>query len=320
MKKLFTSFVALFLLAAMQLNAKTIYFDPAIWDTGGAWFSAWIIGGSQTDTWSKAIKGGMYYEIEVPDDATGMVMVRFSNVATTESWTKVEGESDGYWNQTDDITIGDENLITITAWGQDGAKDSFSQSTYNADEPLPVLEFALIGTLNGASVSTYEEGIKFTQESDLIYTLETKFTEFVEDLEGNLVQKVKLIDADGNIWARNESKTIGTDAHATMTKGQTEGTAHIIIDNLESIYKFTFTLDSQSKGKLTYEIKEGSLDPTDVEETVAELIYAEEGTIIAPAPFAIIDLNGKDVTNSNGSLQGTYIVKTQNSATKISVK
>lgn len=60
--------------------------------------------------------------------------------------------------------------------------------------------------------------------------------------------------------------------------------------------------------------------PTDAEEAIAELIYAVDGTIIAPAPFAIIDLSGKDVTNANGSLQGTYIVKTLNSTTKISVK
>ena len=60
--------------------------------------------------------------------------------------------------------------------------------------------------------------------------------------------------------------------------------------------------------------------PTDAEEAVAELIYAVDGTIIAPAPFAIIDLAGKDVTKANGSLQGTYIVKTLNSVAKISVK
>lgn len=60
--------------------------------------------------------------------------------------------------------------------------------------------------------------------------------------------------------------------------------------------------------------------PTDVEDAAAELIYAVDGTIFAPVPFAIIDLSGKDVTNANGSLQGTYIVKTQNSVAKISVK
>lgn len=60
--------------------------------------------------------------------------------------------------------------------------------------------------------------------------------------------------------------------------------------------------------------------PTDAEEAVAELIYAIDGTIYAPAPFAIIDLAGKDVTNANGDLEGAYIVKTQNSVTKVLVK
>ena len=59
---------------------------------------------------------------------------------------------------------------------------------------------------------------------------------------------------------------------------------------------------------------------TDAEEAIAELIYAIGGTIYAPAPFAIIDLSGKDVTNANGSLEGAYIVKTQNSVTKVLVK
>ena len=60
--------------------------------------------------------------------------------------------------------------------------------------------------------------------------------------------------------------------------------------------------------------------PTDAEEAIAELIYAIDGTIYAPAPFAIIDLAGKDVTNVNGALEGAYIVKTQNSVTKVLVK
>ena len=80
----------------------------------------------------------------------------------------------------------------------------------------------------------------------------------------------------------------------------------------------TYDLYFKSVSKLMWIAKKDT--PTDVEDAVAELIYAVDGTIFAPAPFAIIDLSGKDVTNANGSLQGTYIVKTQNSATKISVK
>lgn len=80
----------------------------------------------------------------------------------------------------------------------------------------------------------------------------------------------------------------------------------------------TYDLYFKSVSKLMWIAKKDT--PTDVEDAVAELIYAVDGTIFAPAPFAIIDLSGKDVTNANGSLQGTYIVKTQNSTAKISVK
>lgn len=314
MKKLFTCFMALFMM--LSLNAKTIYLDAAMWDAGNAWFSAWAWTGGGEGAWYRATEGDTYYQVEVPDDATNLVMVRFSNVATTESWTKVDGEKDGYWNQTEDLDISVGNLITITDWGQD--KSPCSQSEYTPTGEPVVLEFALIGEINGYSVSTYEDGFKFTKESDDVYTLTTKFTDSDE-------QKLQLIDAKGNIYARYESKSIydiATDpnSYATMTKGETTGTADITTSDLDATYKFIFTLEKKSKGKLTYEITEGGVTPTDVEETVAELIYAEEGTIIAPAPFAIIDLNGKDVTKANGSLQGTYLVKTLGGVTKISVK
>ena len=80
----------------------------------------------------------------------------------------------------------------------------------------------------------------------------------------------------------------------------------------------TYDLYFKSVSKLMWIAKKDT--PTDVEDAVAELIYAVDGTIFAPAPFAIIDLSGKDVTNANGSLEGTYIVKTQNSVTKVLVK
>lgn len=80
----------------------------------------------------------------------------------------------------------------------------------------------------------------------------------------------------------------------------------------------TYDLYFKSVSKLMWISKVDT--PTDVEDASAELIYAVDGTIIAPAPFAIIDLAGKDVTKANGSLQGTYIVKTLNSTAKISVK
>ncbi len=416
-------------------------------------------------------------------------------------------------------------------------------------EPEPAeLEFALVGRLNGDNdneILAFEDGYKFTQESEFVYTLNITFTGAIE-ASGKQVQKVKLVDAEGNIWARNSSKTIKPgDGTSTMTKGETASSTYLqceagveykitytlVSDEANSLYKLsgqitfeevqaeepeptpdpepepdptpeypkTITVkvacawdacniwawyadgsgnvytewpgepmtkgedgfyaidmtiespvyfkvnaglgktesdnymtelsestcfnmdglalvvnedceyeepieiepyygirglvswemaddikltedtdkaewyitnvevDGTQEFKVVYvdktgaatwfgseavELQEGVVNngtdniilaagkydiyfkandgmmwiqfssetPTDVEDAAAELIYAIDGTIIAPAPFAIIDLSGKDVTNANGSLQGTYIVKTQNSTAKISVK
>ena len=415
-------------------------------------------------------------------------------------------------------------------------------------EPEPAeLEFALVGRLNGDNdneILAFEDGYKFTKESEFVYTLNVTFTGAIESGD-KLIQKVKLVDAEGNIWARNSSKTIKpSDGTSTMTKGETASSTYLVTE-VGVEYKITYTLVSDPaealyklSGQITFEKVETPVDPepdpepdpdptpeypktitvkvacawevcniwawyadgsgnvytewpgeamtkgedgfyaidmtiespvyfkvnaglgktesenymtelsestcfnmnglalvvnedceyedpieiepyygirglvswemaddikltedtdkaewyitnvevdgtqefkvvyvdktgaatwfgseavelqegvvnngtdniilaagkydiyfkandgmmwiqfssetpTGVEDAAAELIYAIDGTIIAPAPFAIIDLSGKDVTNANGSLQGTYIVKTQNSTAKISVK
>ena len=416
-------------------------------------------------------------------------------------------------------------------------------------EPEPVeLEFALVGRLNGDNdneILDYEEGYKFTKESEFVYTLNVTFTGTITTDDGKEVQKVKLVDAEGNIWARNKSKTIKPgDGTSTMTKGETTASTYLeceagveykitytlVSDPAEALYKLsgqitfekvetpvdpepepepepdptpefpkTITVkvacawetcniwawyadgsgnvytewpgEAMTKGedgfyaidmtiespvyfkvnaglgktesenymtelsestcfnmnglalvvnedceyeepieiepyygirglvswemaddvkltedadkaewyitnlevdgtqefKVVYVDKTGAATwfgseavelqvgvvnngtdniilaagkydiyfkandgmmwiqfsaetPTGVEDAAAELIYAIDGTIIAPAPFAIIDLSGKDVTNANGSLEGTYLVKTQNSVTKVLVK
>ena len=415
-------------------------------------------------------------------------------------------------------------------------------------DPEPAeLEFALVGRLNGDNdneILAFEDGYKFTKESEFVYTLNVTFTGAIESGD-KLIQKVKLVDAEGNIWARNSSKTIKpSDGTSTMTKGETASSTYLVTE-VGVEYKITYTLVSDPaealyklSGQITFEKVETPVDPepdpepdpdptpeypktitvkvacawevcniwawyadgsgnvytewpgeamtkgedgfyaidmtiespvyfkvnaglgktesenymtelsestcfnmnglalvvnedceyedpieiepyygirglvswemaddikltedtdkaewyitnvevdgtqefkvvyvdktgaatwfgseavelqegvvnngtdniilaagkydiyfkandgmmwiqfssetpTGVEETAAELIYAVDGTIFAPAPFAIIDLSGKDVTNANGSLEGAYIVKTQNSVTKVLVK
>ena len=173
MKKKFTKWsmalalLAMTLLLPLQATAKTLYLDAggsSKWDQGGAWFSAWVWGSAKGDAWYKATKGAVYYEIDVPDDATGMLWVRFSKVATKESWTQANGDTDGYWNKTGDLTIGKDNLLTIKGWGTKLGTD-YAWSTYVAPTPDPVIT---VGAAPEFATTTVGE----TSSATVTYTLE----------------------------------------------------------------------------------------------------------------------------------------------------
>ncbi len=138
-------------------------------------------------------------------------------------------------------------------------------------DPEPAeLEFALVGRLNGDNdneILAFEDGYKFTQESEFVYTLNITFTGTIE-ASGKQVQKVKLVDAEGNIWARNSSKTIKPgDGTSTMTKGETASSTYLQCEaGVE--YKITYTLVSDPaeplyklSGQITFEKVETPVDP-----------------------------------------------------------
>ena len=54
--------------------------------------------------------------------------------------------------------------------------------------------------------------------------------------------------------------------------------------------------------------------------TAAVNIYTTAGRIVCAGEFRIYDLLGRDVTRLNGSLQGVYVVKTDNAAVKVVVR
>lgn len=150
--------------------------------------------------------------------------------------------------------------LTITL-GEIVKTIAISASAKAAVVPEPELEFALVGRLNGdndTEILDYASGYKFTKESEFVYTLNVTFTGTIESSDKQ-VQKVKLVDAQGNIWARNSSKTIyiqgteGKDFTATMTKGETASSAYLVTEaGVE--YKITYTLnDGKTGGQLTFE-------------------------------------------------------------------
>ena len=102
---------------------EVIYFNAnnngVNWTSDKAWFAAWVWGSSEADAWYKfVLVSGSTYKIEIPYDATGMKIVRMSNVSTDPSWDKANGAQKGYWNQTGNITIptNGNNLFTISKW------------------------------------------------------------------------------------------------------------------------------------------------------------------------------------------------------------
>ena len=54
--------------------------------------------------------------------------------------------------------------------------------------------------------------------------------------------------------------------------------------------------------------------------TAAVNVYTTAGRIVCEGEFRIYDMLGRDVTRLNGSLQGVYVVKTDNAAVKVVVR
>ena len=120
---------------------------------------------------------------------------------------------------------------------------------FNTWDACPDLKFALVGTINDEELSTYANGIQFTEQEDGSYTATFTASEAEHSLQ--------IITSTGDIWARNESKDIvstseDASSYASMTKGQTTGYANITtVANTE--YSFTFKLNGDGvSGKLTY--------------------------------------------------------------------
>lgn len=97
---------------------KTLYLKPQadFWDQANARFEAYVFAGEENMWYDfTPVKDGIY-SVSFPMKWTGLVLVRRGPEQTPHSWA-----DGGYWNKTSDISLsslGDNNLITITGWGQ----------------------------------------------------------------------------------------------------------------------------------------------------------------------------------------------------------
>ena len=243
------------------------------------------------------------YTIENSDEAAVVALKSEVFEAIDEDGTitiTFAPEAEGEYTAELTITLG-EIVKTI----------AISGSAKAAVVPEPESEFALVGRLNGdndTEILDYASGYKFNKESEFVYTLNVTFTGTIES-SGKQVQKVKLVDAQGNIWARNSSKTIyiqGTedkDVTATMTKGETTSSAYLVTEaGVE--YKITYTLnDEKTGGQLTFE---------KVEVPEPELIVSTEELV-----FETLILDGEQFSSTETI---TYEIKNSDEAAVIELE
>lgn len=97
---------------------KTLYLKPQadFWDQANARFEAYTFAENENMWYDfTKVKDGIY-SVSFPMKWTGLVLVRRGPEQTPHSWA-----DGGYWNKTSDISLsslGENNLITITGWGE----------------------------------------------------------------------------------------------------------------------------------------------------------------------------------------------------------
>lgn len=97
---------------------KTLYLKPQadFWDQANARFEAYVFAGEENMWYDfTPVKDGIY-SVSFPMKWTGLVLVRRGPEHPSHTW-----DDDSRWNKTSDIilsSLGDDNLITITGWGE----------------------------------------------------------------------------------------------------------------------------------------------------------------------------------------------------------
>lgn len=106
-------------------ETKTLYLEPGVWATGGAVYQAYLFNGSGYQWYDfEIVKDGLY-KVSFPDQWETIIACRMNPAGPASDWK-------GKWNQTNDISIaslGDNNCISITAWGEDKSPNDLKKVT-----------------------------------------------------------------------------------------------------------------------------------------------------------------------------------------------
>lgn len=106
-------------------ETKTLYLEPGVWETDGAVYQAYLFNGSGYQWYDFDIVKDGLYKVSFPDQWETIIACRMNPAGPASDWT-------GKWNQTNDISIaslGDNNCISITGWGEDKSPNDLKKVT-----------------------------------------------------------------------------------------------------------------------------------------------------------------------------------------------
>ena len=134
-------------------ETQTVYLNgggSSLWNQAGAEFFAHTWGGAEAVAVKMTLVEGDVYSAAIPADNNNVVFVRMPQNSEAIDW-------DNCWNKTEDLAIeGENNLYTITAWGEGGNKvcsgvwSVYDDGGDDPEPPTPAVEngFYLVGTMN----------------------------------------------------------------------------------------------------------------------------------------------------------------------------
>ena len=103
----------MFLAAASNASARTLYLEPNIWERDNVWYAVYYFNSTTDYGWSNKMTsvGNDIYSTTIPDKYTKVIYCRMDPSKTAIEW-------DSRWDQTEDLTIpSDKDMYSITDMG-----------------------------------------------------------------------------------------------------------------------------------------------------------------------------------------------------------
>ena len=107
-----------------EVSENVLYLAPGVWSAADAWFAAYFFIDGGATSWVKMTDENAdgVFEVNIPvgfTEGANVIFCRMDPAKTAVDWGSK-------WNQTADLTIGENNLYTISDWGGEKSPGAWS--------------------------------------------------------------------------------------------------------------------------------------------------------------------------------------------------